>query len=69
VAPRASVVASGAGANYDHFIPTGTVRRFVVPRETAGLTAGNVGSINGLYNRVAYINAGPTAASVLYMEY
>jgi hypothetical protein len=69
VAPRASVVASGAGANYDHYIPSGNYRRFVVPKESAGKTAGNVGSINGLFNRVAVINAGPTAASVLYMEY
>lgn len=69
VAPRASVVASGLGANFDHYIPSGNVRRFVVPKEGQGLTAGNVGSINGLYNRVAYINAGPTAASIMYMEY
>lgn len=69
VAPRASCVSSGASANYDHYIPSGNVRRFVVPKESAGLTAGNVGSINGLYNRVAYINAGPTAASIMYMEY
>ena len=71
VAPRASVVASGAGANFDHIIPTGTVRRFVVPKETAGLNTAplQIGSTFGLYQRVAAINTGITAASVLFVEY
>lgn len=72
VAPRASVVASGLGANFDHHIPNLQVRKFVVPRETQGtpLTAGaQTGSVNGLYQRVAVINAGATASSVLLSEF
>jgi hypothetical protein len=70
VAPRASVVASGAGANFDHWVPTGAYRRFAVPKETIGqMAGGQVGSVNGLYQRVALINAGATAASVLLVEY
>ncbi len=69
VAPRASVIASGLTANFDHFIPTGSYRRFVVPKETQGQIAGQVGSVNGLYQRLAWINAGPTASSILANEY
>ena len=69
VAPRGSVVSSGLGANFDHFIPEGTVRRFVVPRETIGAHVGAAGSINGLYQRVARVSAGITASSVLLTEY
>ena len=66
---KASVVASGLGANYDHYIPPSTVRRFVVPKESAGQPVGQAGSVNGLYNRVAVINAGITASSVLLAEF
>lgn len=74
VAPRASVVASGLGANFDHYIPAGVVRRFAVPKETGGVgPQGNVnnqiGSVYGLYQRVARINAGATASSVILAEY
>ncbi len=70
VAPRASVVASGLGANFDHWIPTGTYRKFAVPKETQGqLTPGQIGSVNGLFQRLAVINAGATASSVLLVEY
>lgn len=70
VAPRASVVASGLGINFDHIVHPGTVRRFAVPRETQGqMAGGQVGSVNGLYQRVAAINLGTTAASVLFIEY
>lgn len=70
VAPRASVVASGLGANFDHYIPTGVVRRFAVPKETMGMsTPGQVGSVNGLYQRLARINAGATASSILIVQY
>ena len=70
VAPRASVVASGLGANFDHFIPASTFRRFIVPKETQGqMAGGQIGSVNGLYQRVAWINAGPTASSILANEY
>jgi hypothetical protein len=69
VAPRASVVASGLGANFDHYIPSEKVRRFVVPRETTGTFSGQVGSVNGLFYRLALINAGITASSVLVSEF
>jgi len=70
VAPRASVVASGLGANFDHFIPQSQYRRFVVPKETMGqMAGGQVGSVNGLYQRVAWINAGATASSILASEF
>lgn len=66
---KASVVASGLGANFDHWIPPSTYRQFVVPKETGGSPTGQVGSINGLYQRVAVINGGATAASVLLTEF
>jgi hypothetical protein len=69
----ASVVSSGlAGANFDNFVPAGTYRTFVVPRETAGLPINpNVqkGSIFGLYQRLAWINKGGTASSIIANEY
>lgn len=71
VSPFASVVASGLGANFDHHIPAGEIRRFAVPKETQGRGTGNlqIGSTYGLYQRVARINAGTTAASVLVVEF
>ena len=69
VSPFASVISSGLGANYDHWIPPGTYREFVVPKETGGAPAGQVGSIYGLYRRLALINKGATAASVIASEF
>lgn len=69
VSPFASVIASGLGANFDHYVPPSTVRRFVLPKETGGAVAGQVGSINGLYQRVAIVNAGIVASSVLLSEF
>lgn len=71
---KASVVSSGLGANFDHYIPTGTVRRFAVPQETGGvgpngLAGSQLGSVYGLYQRVARINAGATASSVILAQY
>lgn len=67
---KASVVSSGLGANFDHWIPTGTYRRFVVPKESIGqASGGQVGSVNGLYQRVAVINGGAVASSVLLSEF
>lgn len=71
---KASVVASGLGANFDHFIPAGTIRRFVIPKETGGIGPGGLagaqaGSVHGLYQRMARINAGATASSVIVAEY
>lgn len=68
---KASVVASGLGANFDHHIPAGTLRRFVVPQETQGIGTGNhqIGSTMGLYQRVARINAGAVPSSVIVAEF
>lgn len=71
-----SVISSGLGANWDHFVPAGVgvanFRRFVVPKETqgAGPVGGlGIGSIHGLYQQIAISNAGPTATSVLLTQY
>lgn len=71
VSPFASVIASGLGANFDHAIPAGQLRQFVVPRETQGLgtTPQQIGSTFGLFQRVAIINAGATASSILVSEF
>lgn len=66
---KGSVVASGLGANYDHWVPPGVNREFVVPKETGGAPAGQVGSVYGLYQRLAWINKGATASSVIAAEY
>lgn len=67
---EASVVAvAGATANFAHVIPSGTVRRFVVPIESQSLY-GSVVGVNrqfGLYQRVAYKSGG--IASVFMTEY
>src|SRR3990167_9231105 len=57
---KGSVVSSGAGANFDHYVPPSAYRRFVVPKETQGIGTGTlqIGSTFGLYQRVARINAG-----------
>lgn len=69
VAPAGSVIASGLTANFDHHIPANTYRQFVVPKETQGAPSGQVGSLAGLYQRVAVINAGAGPSSVLVTEY
>lgn len=64
-----SVISSGLAANFDHVVPSGTVRRFTVPQEVAGVTS--VVGINtqaGLYKRMALTASGPTA-SVLATEF
>lgn len=66
----ASVVAAGASANWDNFIPADTVRQFVVPIEKVGTTS--VVGINkqmGLFNRVAFIAAAVPSSSVLSSEF
>lgn len=69
---QASVVSTASGANFDHVISSGSLRRFVVPIETNPNTFNSTGSLgpnpaNGLYQRVAYKTIG--AASVLTTEY
>ena len=68
---KGSVVSSGVGANFDHYVPPSAYRRFVVPRETQGAGTGThqIGSTFGLYQRVARINAGIVASSVLIVEF
>jgi hypothetical protein len=72
----ASVIASGATANFDHIIPTGSVRRFVVPvdpNDTPAYTSVVGANVQlGLINRVAWIQAGAAATascSVFGAEY
>ncbi len=64
-----SVISSGLAANYDHWVPPSQYRKFVVPRETGGAPTGAIGSVNGLYQRVAVSNAGVTASSILIVQY
>ena len=67
---QASVVGiAGSTANFDHFVGSGTVRRFVVPIALSTVQASTVG-INvqmGLFKRVAYRSTG--IGSVLLSEY
>jgi hypothetical protein len=71
VSPFASVITvAGATANYDHVVPAGEVRRFVVPIETLGAQQGSVVGINpqnGLYQRVAVKTFG--VSSVMTSEF
>lgn len=74
VSPRASVIASGLGANFDHLVPAGMVRRFAIPKETGGAgprgdVNNQIGSTYGLYSRLAQINVGTVASSVLIVQY
>jgi hypothetical protein len=72
-APYNSVVGAtsllGIPPNFDHIIPTDTVRRFVRPKETMGQASGQVASVHGLYSKLAFINTGTTAASILATEF
>ena len=55
----ASVVSAAASADYDHVIPAGTLRRFVVPQERIGITSiAGANIMNGCYQRVAYKSGG-----------
>lgn len=69
---QASVVSAAATANFDHVIPTGTFRRFVIPQERtpSNNPTGSVQGVNlekGLYQRYAIKSIG--VASVLTTEY
>lgn len=57
---QASVVTiAGASSNYDHVIPSGTLRRFVVPQERQAITSiAGANVMNGLYSRVAWKTIG-----------
>lgn len=69
---QASVVAAAAGSNYDHFIGSGTIRRFVLPIEAINNAQGYSSMVgqriaNGLFARVAIKTQG--IGSVLTTEY
>lgn len=69
---QASVVAVGGSANFDHVIPAGQVRRFVIPKEGAGGAWGQGSFVGanvqeGLYQRVAIKSEG--VGSVFLSEY
>lgn len=73
VSPAASVISSGIGvANFDHFVPSGQTRRFVVPVDPSIVV--NTGSVmgsngqNGLFKRVAWITPAPVS-SILATEF
>jgi hypothetical protein len=59
----------GATANFDHFIPINSVRKFVVPVVTRGMSSSVVGANAqaGLYPKVAVISVG--IASVITTQY
>ena len=69
-----SVVSSGLGANFDHYIPPNNYRRFAVPKETGGIgpdgiANAGIGSVYGLYQRLAQVNMTIVASSVLVVQY
>lgn len=68
--PFASVIASGLTANFTHTIPVNTIRRFIIPKETQGqMAGGQIGSVNGLYQRLAFINVSTSGSSILASEF
>ena len=65
-----SVISAAATANFNHVIPTATVRRFAIPierQDTNPQSVQGINRLNGLYNRVAIKSIG--VASVLLTEY
>lgn|SRR3990167_3961418 len=67
-----SVISAAGTANFDHVVPIGAFRRFIIPKETSGLATGassisGLNTTNGLYRRVAIKSIG--IASVLLSEY
>lgn len=64
----ASVISAAGTADYDHVIPAGTIRRFVVPQERAGIPSIAGANVqNGCYARVAYKTGG--IGSILTAEF
>lgn len=67
-----SVVSAASGANFDHVIPSGDVKKFVVPNDQSlpPVQAGSVQGTNrqyGLMRRVAYKSVG--VASIMVNEF
>lgn len=70
-AAQSSVISSfAATANFDHIIPAGTVRRFVIPAETQGIAGPALAnSVFGLYQRMAVAPIATGVSSILVTEY
>lgn len=70
-AAQTSVIASSLGtSNFDHVVPSGTLRKFVVPRETQGIAGPALAnSVHGLYQRLAVIPISAGVSSILVTEY
>ena len=67
---QASVIATGANADFDNSIPPNYYRQFVVPIEKYGTTSiVGLNKQNGLYNRVAIVAHGTPTCSVLLAEF
>lgn len=65
-----SVFSSVGGANLDHVVPAGSYRKFVIPRETAGIAGPALAnSIHGLYQRMAVVPVNGVISSILVTEY
>lgn len=65
---QASVISAAGTANYDHVIPSGVMRQFVVPQERAGITSiAGANIMNGCFQRLAYKSTG--TGSILSTEY
>lgn len=69
---QTSVIGTAGSANFDHFIASGTVRRFVLPIEVQNNSQGYSSMVgarvaNGLFTRIAYKTQG--IGSVLLTEY
>lgn len=67
---QASVVSSGANANFDNIVPANWRQRFVVPIATQGVPSiVGLNKQNGLYNRVAWIATAAPSSSVFAAEF
>ncbi len=67
---EASVINIAGTANFGHVIPSGQVRRFIVPIERHVSAPGSIQGVNralGLYQRIAWKTQGP--ASILATEF
>lgn len=69
VSPFASVIGTGANANFDHTVAKDTVKQFVIPIETQGTSSiVGIGVQAGTYRRVA-ISSGGAVSSILVAEF
>lgn len=65
-----SVLVAAGTANFDHVIPSGGYRKFVIPRETQGIAGPALAnSVHGLFQRLAAIPLTSAVSSVLVTEY